>query len=255
MEPTRTRQRHRKPTEVRRAEIAEAALRVMAVQGGRRFTARALANEVGVTDGALFRHFPDMDAIVDAVVERMEAMLFAVAPPAGGDPIERLGVFFRGRVAVLVAHPHVPRLLFSDDLARLCGADRAKQMKGFKRRTRDFIESCLAEAGQNGLLGDRLGPREGALLVQGAVFAFGHLGGGRADVLEMTASVWSALESLLRGTDREPGCRRKASRLRPTPGGPDALASSAARRHRGDRGAVPPAGEAGGVNDLARTPV
>jgi AcrR family transcriptional regulator len=209
MEPTRTQPRRRKPTEVRRAEIADAALRVMAEQGGRRFTARALANEVGVTDGALFRHFPDMDAIVDAVVKRMEAMLFAVAPPAGADPIERLGVFFRGRVAVLVAHPHLARLLFSDDLARLCGAHRAKRMKGFKRRTRDFIESCLVEAGEKGLLGARLGPREGALLVQGAVFAFGHLGGGRVDVREMTINVWSALESLLRGTDREPGNGRK----------------------------------------------
>lgn len=211
MEPTRTRPRRRKPTEVRRAEIADAALRVMAVQGGRRFTARALASEVGVTDGALFRHFPDMDAIVDAVVERMEAMLFAAAPPAGGDPIERLGIFFRGRVAVLVAHPHVARLLFSDDLARLCGADRAKRMKGCKRRTLDFIESCLAEAAEKGLLGDRLGPREGALLVQGAVFAFGHLRGGRAGVREMTATVWSALESLLRGTDREPRRGRSES--------------------------------------------
>ena len=214
MRPTRTQPRRRKPTEVRRAEIADAALRVMAVQGGRRFTARALANEVGVTDGALFRHFPDMDAIVDAVVERMEAMLFAADPPAGADPIERLGVFFRSRVAALVAHPHVARLLFSDDLARLCGADRAQRMKDFKRRTRNFIESCLVEAGEKGLLGDRLGPREGALLVQGAVFAFGHLGGDRADVRKMATNVWSALESLLRWTDREPECGSEARKLK-----------------------------------------
>jgi AcrR family transcriptional regulator len=211
MEPSRTPPRCRKPTGVRRAEIADAALRVMAVQGGRRFTARALASEVGVTDGALFRHFPNMDAIVDAVVERMETMLFSVAPPVDADPIERLGVFFRGRVAVLVAHPHLTQLMFSDDLARRCGAERAKRMKGFKRRTRDFIESCLAEAAAAGLLGDRVGPPEGALLVQGAVFAFGHLSGNRADVQQMTTNVWSALESLLRRADRKPRSRRKVT--------------------------------------------
>jgi AcrR family transcriptional regulator len=211
MEPSRTPPRSRKPTRVRRAEIAGAALRVMAVQGGRRFTARALASEVGITDGALFRHFPNMDAIADAVVEQMETMLFSVAPPVEADPIERLGVFFRGRVAVLVAHPYLTRLLFSDDLTRLCGAERAKRMKDFKRRTRELIESCLAEAGEKGLLGDRVGPREGALLVQGAVFAFGHLSGNRADVQQMTTNVWSALESLLRRADREPRSRRKAT--------------------------------------------
>lgn len=210
MEPDRTPARRRKPTEVRRTEIADAALRVMAEQGGRRFTARALADEVGVTDGALFRHFPNMDAIVDAVVERMETRLFSAASPADADPIDRLGAFFRSRVAVLLAHPHLTRLLFSDDLGRLCGAERAKRVKGFKRRTRDTIESCLVEAGEKGLLGDRLGPREGALLVQGAVFAFGHLSGRRADAQKMTTHVWSALESLLRGTDREPRSGRKA---------------------------------------------
>jgi AcrR family transcriptional regulator len=210
MEPVRTQPRSRKPTQVRRTEIADAALRVMAVQGGRRFTARALADEVGVTDGALFRHFPSMDAIVDAVVERMETMLLLTAPPADADPIERLGVFFKARVAVLVAHPHLARLLFSDDLVRLCGAERAKRMKGFKRRTRAFIESCLAEAEAKGLLGDLLDPQEGALLVQGAVFAFGHMSGGRAAVQRMSNHVWSALESLLRGTGREPRSRRKS---------------------------------------------
>jgi hypothetical protein len=83
-------------------------------------------------------------------------------------------------------------------------------MKGFKRRTRDFIESCLAEAGEKGLLGARLGPREGALLIQGAVFAFGHMSGSRAGVQRMSINVWSALESLLRGAGREPRRRRKA---------------------------------------------
>ena len=211
MEPSRTPPRRRKSTGVRRAEIADAALRIIAEQGARRFTARALANEVGVTDGALFRHFPNMDAIVDAVVERMETMLFSIALPADADPIDRLGVFFRRRVAVIVAHPHLARLLFSDQLAQLGGAARAKRMTGFKRRTREYIESCLAEAAEKGLLGDRLGPREGALLVQGAVFAFGHLGGSRADVKRMTTNVWSALESLLRRVDREPRSRRKST--------------------------------------------
>ncbi len=203
--------RRRKPTAVRRDEIVDAALRVMARRGARSFTALAVAREVGVTDGALFRHFPNMDAIADAVVERMEAMLFAVVPPAEADPIGRLGAFFRDRVAVLAAHPHLARLLFSDQLDHLCGPDRAKRMRGFKRRTRETIESCLVEARERGLLRGPLEPREGALLVQGAVFAFGHLGGSRADARRTTTSVWSALESLLRGTEREAPDRRKAT--------------------------------------------
>ena len=83
--------RHRKPTEVRRAELADAALRILARQGARRFTARALARELGITDGAVFRHVPSMDAVLDLVVERMAATLGADLPAPGGDALERVG--------------------------------------------------------------------------------------------------------------------------------------------------------------------
>jgi DNA-binding transcriptional regulator YbjK len=53
----------RKPADTRRREIADAALRIVAGEGLARFTAMAIAREVGVSDAALFRHFPTMDAI------------------------------------------------------------------------------------------------------------------------------------------------------------------------------------------------
>ena len=54
----------RKPADDRRREIADAALRVIADHGLGRFTAVAMAREVGLTDAALFRHFPSKEAIV-----------------------------------------------------------------------------------------------------------------------------------------------------------------------------------------------
>jgi AcrR family transcriptional regulator len=194
-----TRAQSRKPTGIRRAEIADAALRLIAARGARRFTARALAREVGVTDGALFRHFASMEEVVAAAVERMEAVLFAAPAPAAGDPIERLGIFFRDRVAVLTAHPHLARLLFSDHLAQLGGDDPARRIEGFKVRTRDFIAACLEEARRRRLLAAGLGPREGAVIVQGSVFALGH--GGATE--KTTKAVWKALERLLRGAGHE----------------------------------------------------
>jgi len=192
---TTTRTPSRKPTEIRRAEIADAAMRVIAAQGARQFTARALAREVGITDGALFRHFASMEEIVAAVVERIEAVLFAGTLPAQADPIARLGAFVRERVGVLVEHPHVARLLFSDQLAQLGGVEAARRIEGFKARTRRFIGGCLEEARRAGLLADALGPREAAVIVQGSVFALGH--GGATE--QTTKAVWRALETLLRG--------------------------------------------------------
>jgi AcrR family transcriptional regulator len=203
---TTTHPRSRKPTGIRQTEIADAAMRVIAAQGARHFTARALAQEVGITDGAVFRHFASMGAVVTAVVARIEAVLFSDPLPAHADPIERLGAFFRRRVGALVAHPHLARLLFSDQLAQLGGPAQARRIEDFKSRTRRFIVACLEEAREKKLLADGVGPREGAVIVQGAVFALAHGGGGTE---KTTTAVWKALESLLRGVGHETRNRRR----------------------------------------------
>jgi len=216
--------RHRKPTGIRRGEIAAAAMRIMASQGTRRFTARVLAREVGITDGAVFRHFPSMDAVVDAVVERMEAVLFAEFPPADGDPIERLGVFFRRRVAAIVEHPDLSRLLLSDHLAQLGSPAHADRVAGFRRRSRRFVRACLVEAAKRGRLRGPVTPDVGVVLVSGAILSLTHgrPGSGDAAGLERLArAVWDALEAALTDARRSRPARtsrtsRAASAPRPT---------------------------------------
>src|SRR5512133_3920382 len=108
----------RKTAGDRRREIADAALRVIAAHGTGRFTALAVAREVGVTDGALFRHFPSMEAIVDAAIDRVEELLFEGFPPAEEDPLDRLGAFFRRRATVIRRSPGISPLVISDELAK-----------------------------------------------------------------------------------------------------------------------------------------
>lgn len=95
----------RKPAGSRRHQIAEAALKVIAEQGLARFTSLTIAREVGVSDAGLFRHFPSKDAIVLAVIDRVEEFLFAGFPPSAADPIDRLGQFFRHRLHVAHGAP------------------------------------------------------------------------------------------------------------------------------------------------------
>ena len=109
----------RKPAGDRRREIADAALRVIADHGLGRFTAVAMAREVGLTDAALFRHFPSKEAIVLAAIDRVGELLFEGFPPQGGDPVERLGTFFRQRVAVIRAHPGIARIFATQQLSQL----------------------------------------------------------------------------------------------------------------------------------------
>jgi AcrR family transcriptional regulator len=206
--------RSRKPTAVRRGEIAEAALRILAERGGRHLTARELARAVGISEGAIFRHFPDMEAVVNAVVERMGALLFEGFPPGGADAFARLRSFFERRVRIIAERPCVSRLLLGDEVARAAGPARAARVRGFKRRSQRFVVGCLEEAAAVGQLAPGVRPEAAAVLVLGAILALGHatarVRAGRR-VEDLAGEVWAALERALRGgaPEGKPGRRKR----------------------------------------------
>lgn len=190
----------RKPAEDRRREIADAALRVVAEHGLGRFTSLAIAREVGLTDAALFRHFPSKDAIVDAAIDRIEEILFEGFPPEAEDPIERLGAFFRRRVEVIRAHPGVSRLVATDELAKAGSAQASERVAGFRRRSRDFVRGCLAEAERRRLLARGLHVDEASVVVLGSLLALAHASTAPpAAIPAIAPRVWSAIDSFLRG--------------------------------------------------------
>lgn len=61
----------RKTSATRRGEIAAAAVRIAARGGRRQATVRAIADAVGVTEGAIYRHFRSMDDLWRSAFERI----------------------------------------------------------------------------------------------------------------------------------------------------------------------------------------
>ncbi|MGH3144483.1 MAG: TetR/AcrR family transcriptional regulator [Rubrobacter sp.] len=55
----------------RREQIVEAAVRVFAEKGFRRATTREVAREAGVSEGTIYNYFEDKDAILMAILDRM----------------------------------------------------------------------------------------------------------------------------------------------------------------------------------------
>lgn len=202
MAPSRPHQPHaqRKPGADRRREIADAALRVIAEHGLGRFTALAVAEQVGLTDAALFRHFASMDAIVLGAIDRVEDLLFEGFPPDGADPLERLGAFFRRRVTVIRGNPGIARLFASEELSHAASPEGVRRLLEFRTRSMDFVRACVADAARAGRLAPGLGAEEGALLVVGALLALSHSAAApRGSSEDLPERVWRALEVLLRG--------------------------------------------------------
>lgn len=191
----------RQPTDSRKVQIADAALQVIADKGLGGFTAAAIAEVVGLTDGSLFRHFPSKQAIVRAAIERAEQVLFEGFPPTARDPLERLGAFFRQRVRVVAKNPGIARVVFSEQLAQAAGPKGRSAVSSLKGRSVAFIRACVEQASEEGLLVEGIDTDAVVSLVYGAALSIVFAEAPRASDAPAEAQaerVWSTLERLIR---------------------------------------------------------
>ena len=109
----------RKPAELRKAEIIATVLDLADRIGPDRVTTGAIASVIGLTQAALFRHFPTKAALWQAVAEHVaEAMdqAWDVAKGLSDDPLARLRALIAAQFAQIIATPALPMLLFSREL-------------------------------------------------------------------------------------------------------------------------------------------
>ncbi|WP_286952699.1 MULTISPECIES: TetR/AcrR family transcriptional regulator [Aminobacterium] len=103
--------------EKRRAMTVEAVVELAGEQNPSEITTAAIANRMGLTQGALFRHFPNKDAILQAVMEWVAERLMSrieKAVDAKSSPLGALESMFMAHVGFITEHPGIPRMLFSE---------------------------------------------------------------------------------------------------------------------------------------------
>lgn len=105
------------PADERRAATVEAVVDLAAEQNLSDITTTAIAQRMGLTQGALFRHFPTKDAILQAVMSWVtERLLARVDKAAEGttSPVAALEAVFMTHIDFVSEHPGVPRMLFGE---------------------------------------------------------------------------------------------------------------------------------------------
>ena len=190
----------RQPTEVRRRQIGEAALEIISREGLGRFTTAAIAAEVGISEGALFRHVGSKAEIVGTAVDVLEELLAPDAMTDDGDPLDQLGAFFRHRVDLMQRKPGLLRILFSDQLTQAASADTEARIVRLQQRSLELVQSCLQKAHAQGLLKPGLPVSALFPIVHGTALALAFTS-ARKSSSRRTADprkVWQALESMLR---------------------------------------------------------
>lgn len=187
----------RRPTEERRQQIAEAALRIISGKGVHRLTAQELGREVGIADGTIFRHFKDKAEIVRAAIGHLEGVLFKNFPPEEEDPLRRLRAFFIGRLTLVQKMPSVFLAAFSDRLEEAAGDD-ASVVRSLIERSQAFVRQALREAQERGQIDRSLSLDALALVVVGTLQAAAFAQQRKAQKSQIDPTgVWQTLEIML----------------------------------------------------------
>jgi AcrR family transcriptional regulator len=105
-------------TQIRREQIAEAALSLVATHGVRRLSIAAVARRVGLVPSGIYRHFKSKDEMLDAVLDLLENRVLDIIQTAkqdSADPLEQLRGVLRRHVRFIREGRAIPRMIFSDD--------------------------------------------------------------------------------------------------------------------------------------------
>jgi TetR/AcrR family transcriptional regulator len=146
------------PADERRAVTVEAVVKLAAEQNPSEITTTAIAQHMGVTQGALFKHFPTKDAILQAVMEWVaERLLSRVdkAAQSSPSPLASIEAMFMAHVEFIAEHPGVPRMLFGElQRAEQTVPKRMAQtlIQRYRERLHHLIEKGKVEGELSGTL-------------------------------------------------------------------------------------------------------
>ncbi|MGC8595910.1 MAG: TetR/AcrR family transcriptional regulator [Candidatus Kryptoniota bacterium] len=107
----------RKPTEIRQEEIKRAFLEIVDGEGLHNLSTRKLAEKVGVTEGALFRHFRSKRDIILSIIDSVEQVLMSSLQSvamSNASSKDRLFKFLCAHVRYLIENRGITMLLFSE---------------------------------------------------------------------------------------------------------------------------------------------
>ena len=195
-------------THIRREQIAEAALSLVADRGLSRLSMAAVARRVGLVPSAIYRHFKNKDEVLLAVLDRIETRMEENVRAAGEetpDPLQRIRGLLMRHVRFLREGRAVPRLIFADDFHRGHPERNARVQRiiaGYLGRIGQFVRQGQEEGG----IRPDLDPATIAMMVLGIVVPAGilwHVTEGGFDVTRHAERAWQILRQAIAA--EEPG--------------------------------------------------
>ncbi len=155
----------------RRTSTVESVIELAAEQNPSEITTTAIATRMQLTQGALFRHFSNKDAIWQAVMEWVaDRLLTRIERAANGttSPLAALEAIYLTHIAFVIEHPGVPRMMFGE-LQRAEETAAKRMVQTMLRRYSERLRTLIEEGKASGELDPKLDTAAAATLFIGSI--------------------------------------------------------------------------------------
>ncbi|KAA0892801.1 TetR/AcrR family transcriptional regulator [Pusillimonas sp. ANT_WB101] len=159
------------PADERRAVTVESVVALAGTQNPSEITTAAIAKHMNLTQGALFRHFPNKEAIWQAVMEWVADRLLArIDRSVKGieSPLAAMEAMFMSHIAFVAEHPGVPRMMFGE-LQRAEPTPAKIVVQALIKRYGERLSRLLDSGKENGELSPSLDNEAAATLFIGTI--------------------------------------------------------------------------------------
>lgn len=181
-------------TELRRTQIAEAALGLVERHGFQGLSYTRLADAVGVVPSGLYRHYSDKDRIIEAVLDLIKQRLEANVARVRREPgtaLQRLKTLLDLHVRLGVQKSFIPRVVFSDEL--LASNSHSVRMYRIVQKYLAAVEEIIKEGQAERVVRPDVAPRAACHLFLGVVqpaILLWTMSSGEFDVAAQTKMCW-----------------------------------------------------------------
>lgn len=185
----------KKDTGIRQEEIILAALTLVANQGVKSMTLDRIARMVGIVPSAIYRHFANKRAILEAVLdmigERMHRNV-VMAAEENTNSLESLRNVLMRQVQLIMEFSAIPQILFSEEVYRE-NLDLKKKLHTLIKRFVSTLQAVVEQGQEAGRIRTDMEAERIAVmflgLFQPAAFLY-HLSDGRFDMVKQVDTTW-----------------------------------------------------------------
>ncbi|RLB31816.1 MAG: TetR/AcrR family transcriptional regulator [Deltaproteobacteria bacterium] len=182
-------------TEIRREQIAQAALDLIGTHGLQALSIASVAERVGLVPSGIYRHFKSKDDLLSATLNLIGKRLLNNVESVRRetpDALERLRVLLMREIRLLLENQAIPRVVFSESIFS-DSVDRKARVRAVITGYFQEVEKIVQEGQRKGRLRADVDPLTVVLMFKGMVLSamvLWKVTGGSVDLVRQAEAAW-----------------------------------------------------------------